>query len=1150
MTAARPDFDVCGRLPDGMTLLEASAGTGKTFTIAALVARYVAEGVRIEQLLVVTFTKLATGELRERVRTRLVETEAGLRRVLAGGPAGDDPVLRLLASGPAAEVEVRRARIAEALAEFDAATIATTHGFCEHVLAGLGTAGDTALDTTFVADSGDLVDEVVEDLYLRKWYRRPSPTLTPRPAKEIGRAAVRNPEAPIVPALDADDALYHDQLTRARLARAVRREVAARKERQATRDYDDLLTRLVATLRSPGGAAAAARLRERYRVILVDEFQDTDPIQWDILRLAFGPTPTGASSTLILIGDPKQAIYSFRGADVWAYIDAARLATTRETLGVSWRSDQGVLDSLDAVFAGATLGHPDIAYRDVRAAPVLRRSLQHAFRPASMRVRVAAGPLAAPAARALVAADVAADIVNALSAGATLGEAPLRPGDIAVLVKTNDEAELVRAALGRTGVAAVTGGAGSVFAGPSARQWLVLLRALHAPTSGRLARAAALTGFIGWTPARIDAATKDDLAHLQGQLHAWSAVLDGDGVASLLETITADEGLPARLLARDGGERRLTDVRHIGQLLHAEAGRAQLGTSALMGWLARRIDLAADDATNEDRTLRLESDADAVQVITIHRCKGLEYPVVYVPFLWTASPAVWSNDPVVYHDPDDGRRTLDVGGNGGPDHVDHVAVSTAERAGEDLRLAYVALTRAQNQLVVWWAGYKDGNRSALARLLMRNADGSVADKLTSCPADDVIVDRLSKLAAASGGAIAVERFGASVPSMLHLAPELLPPLAIRRWDRHLDRTWRRESYSSITDLAHRRDHDAKVASEPTYADRADEAGPDADGPGPVSDHSGSGSGGADISGPGPVDVTAPAPPGSSAADLAGAALRAVASPMADLTGGAAFGTFVHAVLEAVDFTAPDLDTALAHAVRDVPFAPPRALDAAGLVRGLRAAIDTPLGAVTGHRALRAIPKADRLDELDFELPLAGGDEPTVALAVTAVASRLREWLPPDDPLFGYADRLDDPALSRKLHGYLAGSIDLVLRVPGDGGDRFVVIDYKTNRLGGWDELLTAWDYRPEALAAAMQDAHYPLQALIYTVALHRYLRWRLPDYDPERHLGGVAYLFLRGMSGPDTPIVDGAPVGVFAWTPPAGLIIDLSDLFDRGVATT
>ena len=220
-----------------------------------------------------------------------------------------------------------------------------------------------------------------------------------------------------------------------------------------------------------------------------------------------------------------------------------------------------------------------------------------------------------------------------------------------------------------------------------------------------------------------------------------------------------------------------------------------------------------------------------------------------------------------------------------------------------------------------------------------------------------------------------------------------------------------------------------------------------------------------------------------------------------------------------------------------------------LAAALMAVIDTPLGPIGAHRPLRHVAKGDRLDELAFELPLVGGDEPTATLTVAAIGDLLRTWLPAGDPLVDYPDRLDDPALQADLHGYLAGSIDLVLRVRGDSHDRFVVVDYKTNRLARPDGPLTAWHYRPEAMAAAMAAAHYPLQALMYSVALHRYLRWRLPGYSPPRHLGGVAYLFVRGMCGTGTPVVDGVPTGVFAWTPPAGLISDLSDLFDRGPVT-
>ncbi len=360
-------FDVCGPLPTGVTVLEASAGTGKTFTIAALAARYVAEGIPLEQLLMVTFTRMATGELRERVRERLVSAEAGLE----GTPPEDDEVVQLLATGTPDEVRLRRERLAAALADFDSATIATTHGFCQEVLGGLGVLGDVESDTTFLEDVTDLREEVVDDLYVRRFARRGVPEFSRKEAMEIARTAIENPAAPIEPA-DAPEKTI--AAMRVRLAAASRTELEARKRRTGVMTYDDLLTRLHSTLLGQSGDVAAARLRARYRVVLVDEFQDTDPVQWEIMRTAFGDGAT----TLVLIGDPKQAIYAFRGADVYAYIQAAQTAGAQATLTTNWRSDQGLLDAYDALFDGAKLGHEGIVYRQVSAANSERRLLRRA----------------------------------------------------------------------------------------------------------------------------------------------------------------------------------------------------------------------------------------------------------------------------------------------------------------------------------------------------------------------------------------------------------------------------------------------------------------------------------------------------------------------------------------------------------------------------------------------------------------------------------------------------------------------------------------------------------------------------------------------------------------------------------------------------
>ena len=564
------EFDLCGPLPSGVTLLEASAGTGKTYAIAALVARFVADGVPPEQLLAVTFTRMATGELRERVRERLVSAELGLARALAGvEPPADDRVLGLLAEGSEAEVAERRRRLADAVAGFDAATIATTHGFCQHVLAGLGVTGDVERDATFVEDLSDLVVEVVDDLYVRRFHRDSAPPAFGRAeALRIGTAAVGNPHALLEP-LERQPG---DETTiwamRRRLAEAVRKEVEKRKRRSGVMTYDDLLTRLRDTLADDDhGAAACARLRELYRVALVDEFQDTDPIQWEILQRAFAEE----DATLILIGDPKQAVYSFRGADVYAYLNAARSAVAQRTLATNWRSDQGLIDALDALFDGAQLGHEGIVHRPVRAAPANREPrLVDAPSSGALRMRILhradglvsltpKGYASKPGAEAVIADDLAADVVRLLSSSATLvtravdgserGREPVRPRHVAVLVPTNKLAALVDDALERAGVPAVINGAGSVFETRAADEWLRLLEALERPPSSSRARAAALTSFLGWSAATIAAADEPAWDELHAKLHRWAGLLRSRGVAALIDSIWATEAVPRRTLA-------------------------------------------------------------------------------------------------------------------------------------------------------------------------------------------------------------------------------------------------------------------------------------------------------------------------------------------------------------------------------------------------------------------------------------------------------------------------------------------------------------------------------------------------------------------------------------------------------------------------
>jgi exodeoxyribonuclease V beta subunit len=1128
--ATYAEFNLCGPLPSGVTVLEASAGTGKTYAIAALAARCVAEGTPLERLLLITFTRMATGELRDRVRERLVGCEQQLSRILAGAPdGGADPVVSLLATGPVGVLGRRRDRLARAIADFDAATIATTHGFCQEMLAELGTVGDLDPGTAFVENVTDLLEEVLDDLYVRRFQGRGGAPFGRRQALEIARAAVLNPTAVLEPRREPPRTTA---AMRYRLAVAVRDELERRKRRMAIMTYDDLLTRLNDTLAGSSGTAAVERLRSRYGVVLVDEFQDTDPVQWQILHRAFG----AAGVTLVLVADPKQAIYAFRGADVYAYIVAAATASTHATLPVNRRSDQTLLDAYDALFGDARLGHPEIVYRRVAADPAHQTPrLIGAHNGAALRVRVARrdeptieltarGFAQAGSTREHIARDLAADIVALLSSGAHIeqrtpsgqpaGQVPIEPRHIAVLVRTNKNAELIYAELHAARVPAVINGAGSVFATPSARDWLRLLEAIERPASTLRARTAALTPFLGWDAERIAAALEPDWEAVHRRLHHWSRVLRESGVAALHETITLGEDLPARMLTSTDGERRLTDIRHLAQLLFRAATAERLGVTALRGWLAHRISAAETEDTEDERTRRLESDADAVQVLTIHRSKGLEFPVVYCPYLYEAS-YIRPEVPVSFHDPAAGDQlTIDVGLDSSGFGA-HVRQQRIEQRGEDLRLAYVALTRAKHQAVIWWAGSHDAGRSPIGRLLFaKDDDGNVAPDGTATPTDVAAADRFLALAGDAPGAISIER------STLGLGAEWSPPpppaadLLAARFDRHLDLRWRRTSYSDMTAGA----HDPLVATEPEAPTLGDEP----ETPTPV------------VVSVGGYDGDARVVPGLDRL-----------SRLGDMPVGVEFGTLVHRVFEATDFGAADLDAELGSRVAAALAWRSVDLDAGALVGGLRAAIETPLGAVVDGLRLRDVGRVDRLDELEFELPLVGGDDPSGRLTPAAIAEVLRANLPADDPMAAYAARLEDPLLRPSMRGFLTGSIDLVIRLDGP---RFALADYKTNWLGAFDEPLTLGSYTPGALTAEMSRAHYGLQALLYTVALHRYLRWRQPGYDPSSQLAGVLYLFLRGMAGAGTPAFDGAPCGVFAWRPPGALVEALSDVLDRGSA--
>ncbi|MGZ8801944.1 MAG: exodeoxyribonuclease V subunit beta [Mycobacterium sp.] len=1094
-------FDLLGPLPAQRTttVLEASAGTGKTFTLAGLVTRYVAEGVAtLDQMLLITFGRTASQELRERVRYQILDALLALDDPASAGGA-DNEVINHLLEGTAQQLADRKLRLRDALAGFDAATIATTHQFCQLVLKSLGVAGDTDSGVQLVESLDDLVAEIVNDLYLAHFgQERDEPLLTYDDALSLAHAVVGHAHTELRPLSPTPG---FDPAVRVQFAKAVCAELETRKRKLGILHYDDLLSRLAKALEAEG-SPARVRMQRRWSIVMVDEFQDTDPVQWQVIDRAFS-----GHSSVILIGDPKQAIYAFRGGDIVTYLHAASTAGEQRTLGTNYRSDGPLVDSLQAVMRDAQLGDPRIVVHKVEANHKEHR-LAGAPHNEPFRLRVVNRDqfgtrqdrvIPIDRLRQHIPRDMAADIAQLLSSDATFCDEPLQPGHIAVIVESHRDGHACFDALAAAGIPAVYTGDSDVFTSPAADDWLCLLEAFDQPHRSGLVRAAATTMFFGETAETL-AAQRDGLTdRISETLRQWADHARERGVAAVFEAAQLNR-MGERVLSWVDGERHMTDLAHLTQVLHDTAHREHFSLPALRDWLRTQRE---ERSGAIERNRRLDSDAAAVQIMTVWVSKGLQFPVVYLPFAFNRN--VQSRDVVMFHDGD--TRCLHIGGESSPDFTAVQQQGRREAAGDDVRLTYVAMTRAQSQVVAWWAPSNDEPNGGLSRLLRGRTPGDpvVPDRCDPPRIDDPDAMALLRRWADEGGPALEEAVIA--PSEDVELPGPAEDLAVRHFHRHIDTLWRRTSYSGLI-RATETVPSQGVSSEPEMVELDDEL---------------------DVAGGHPM---------SAATDTD------VPSPMADLPTGAKFGTLVHAVLETADPFAADLAAELeshvwAHSVWwpvDVP--------SDQLAAAMVPLHDTPLGPLAGDVTLRQIGLRDRLREMDFEFPLAGGDlrERSPDIRLADVGLLLREHLSAADPLRPYADRLANDALgSQPLRGYLSGSVDAVLRI----GGRYLVVDYKTNWLGT-DAPLTAADYQQPRLVEAMLHSDYPLQALLYTVVLHRFLRWRQPGYDPDTHLGGVLYLFLRGMCGADTPRVDGHPAGVFSWQPPAALVVAVSDLLHAG----
>ena len=889
------------------------------------------------------------------------------------------------------------------------------------------------------------------------------------------------------------------------------------KRRQRVIAFDDMLFNLHDRLTRGDSPWLAGELKKRFPAALIDEFQDTDPLQFAIFKTIYA-TPTDdtlSDAPLFFVGDPKQAIYSFRNADLHTYLEAGGHAVGHYSLAENQRSTEALIRALNHLF----LANPNafmldgLGYQEVQFGSKPRQLLVDTSAPAAplqvwtLPPAADGEPLFQRDATAAVVAATANEIARLLAAAqrgeVTLGrvpdERPLAAGDIAVLVRSNAQGTQIRQALTARGVGSVELSQASVFRSSDAEELDRVLTAMLEPARERVLKAALATELMGRDAAAIAALASDEsalLAAVQG-FAGWREVWLQRGVSFMLRQWLAGEQVAGRLLARPDGERRLTNLLHLVECLH-EAGERHAAPDTLLRWFrSQRIAPDADDATQ----LRLESDQNLVQIVTIHKSKGLEYPVVFCPFLWSASRGGRADGltGLAYHD-DDGRTVIDYGHEFRDEaHQKRVKERIRlEESAETLRLAYVALTRAVHRCVIVAGCYRTAGRypsatastRSLLNWLVAGAGMTPEEWFQHKNGAEPIAQAWAALADRSGGAIRLAPLPQGDAAMLQTPRPAPDTLAALPAPHSLPAGWRIGSFSALAHgAAHDHagvDHDLRVA-EPAAAAVAD------------------------------ANAASPFRPDED-------------DPL-HFPRGAAAGEAVHHAFEVADFTdAATWPHAIDGALRllrtlgvaDAPGDTGGALRSRMLERLLAHTLATPLPLGTANALrLAELPPSRRLVELEFHLPSHRFD-----------ANALNETL----AAHGYAM----PRLSfSALRGFLKGFIDLVFEHEG----RYFVLDWKSNHLGD-----SAARYGQQALAAAMRDQGYHLQYLLYLVALDRYLRHRLADYDPERHLGGAVYLFVRGVR-PDWRDADSAPTGVFFHRPTAAMIARLSALFDDVQAT-
>jgi len=1191
----------------GVNLIEASAGTGKTWTLCGLYLRLLLErDFTVQQILVVTFTNAATAELRERIRARLLELLEFLNAV---SPREPDPFILRLAEHLLQRVGKPKdqllARLDLALHSFDEAAIFTIHGFCQRALADNPFAAGLPLRTELVQTDRDLLLEAVHDFWRRHVADesvkpefahylqaiKDSPSVyaallqrhLEKPlARHLWPAGMRDPPMPasvvhspysvarnhwlthktqIIALLHASlgslngntykpqsllqAATHWDELCRdddplakvgakAHLFRAsmlaaktnkkcttpshaffahaeaylaLREQLEAslvlarcrllerlfvegtlqlqtlKRSRQVVA-FSDMLANLHERLQHPDYPWLAPSIRTRFPAALIDEFQDTDPLQLAIFRKIYDTD----DAPIFLVGDPKQAIYSFRYADLHSYLRATRWASRQWTLTDNQRSSRPLLTALNRLFGGndAAFVLPEVQYREVAYGAKARAAFadtSEARAPLQLwRLPDRAGELPKAHARRAAVEATAAEIARLLSAAQkgeiTLDGRALRPGDIAVLVRNLALGNEIKRALAILQVGAVELSRDSIFGSAEARDWEIVLTAIATPARESLLCAALATEIVGCDASQIAriAASETLLPEWVQRFMQYRDLWGTRGFSVLARQLFADHGVARRLLAAADGERRLTNCLHLAEELQL-ASEANRSPEALLRYLRAA---QADQSPMDRAQLRLESDQNLVQIVTIHASKGLEYPIVFCPFLCDGSMKSGSRgiEGYEYHD----HSLLPVidfhsYADNDPALASINAQITREQAAETVRLMYVALTRAVHRCYLVIGPYQTRSpkhecaRSMLNWLVAGNGR-TPAEWFASTVSTPDIDAAWTALAAASSGTIAIDPLPTLPGVALRQPPTDAATLSTPAPPLHIAAGWRFSSYSGLSYGAGSEsaagDHDARAIGA-----RPRELPP------------------ADIS---PDDI-----------------LRFPRGPDA--------GDCMHAVFESIDFTdRSGWERAIARVLSSHPqnlSSEITALPAGSLNRMLLQLLeDVTVSTLRPGLRLASVPMYRRLTELEFNLPVP-------RLAAAALNTSLSQ--------LGY----EVPALTfGALEGYLKGFIDLVFEHQG----QYFILDWKSNHLG-----YTAADYTGVALTRAMADHGYHLQYLLYTLALDRYLQWRLPNYRYEIHFGGVLYLFVRGVR-PTWASAGEATPGVFFHRPAGSTLRALNQL--------